>query len=35
MLRDKGDLDLFDDQFKVAYTPKRGDYFDDDDDASY
>lgn len=35
VLRDEGDLDLFDDQFKDAYTAKRLGYFDDDDDESY
>lgn len=31
VLRDEGDLDLFDDQFKDAYTAKRLGYFDDDE----
>ena len=33
VLRDEGDLDLFDDKFKDAYTPKRDGYFDDDDES--
>ena len=35
VLRDQRDLELFDDQFKDAYTPKKVGYFDDDDDESY
>ena len=35
VLRDPRDLELFDDQFKDAYTPKKVGYFDDDDDESY
>jgi len=35
VLRDDRDLELFDDQFKEAYSTKRQGYFDDDDDEGY